>query len=222
MKHLRPGWVHAHACCSTILLHIILLTPLDSAWSQVFHIAVVTMTGVVWWLRWDFSKGPNRVGISPHTWGWKQIQFLKRSVLYNWMMDTDQNLSNSECHTPSSEPFRIYLYKRYGPGIYTCFRKLERLEILLAKTVSHITFLMRCKSQGSIPKGFFVKTPVSSLRSSRIAQHATTALLRDRIHFHWKNSRHRYSGKSNNWRFSQVFCEQLWPTAHLHSGGNLI
>jgi hypothetical protein len=60
------------------------------------------------WLWLALSKGPNRVGISPHTWGWHQIQFPKRSVLNNWTMDTVQKLSNSECHTPLSEPFKIY------------------------------------------------------------------------------------------------------------------
>jgi hypothetical protein len=35
----------------------------------------------------------------------------------------------------------------YGPGIYPSFRKLQRLEIQLAKTLHHINFLMRCKSQ---------------------------------------------------------------------------
>jgi hypothetical protein len=46
---------------------------------------------------------------------------------------------------------------------------------------------MRCKSQGIIPKGVFVKTPFSSPRSSRIAQRASTSLLRDRMHFHCNN-----------------------------------
>jgi hypothetical protein len=32
------------------------------------------------WLRLALSKGPNRVDVSPLTWGRKQIQFLKRCV----------------------------------------------------------------------------------------------------------------------------------------------
>jgi hypothetical protein len=32
--------------------------------------------------------------------------------------------SNSECYTPSSGPFRIYLYNQYGRGIYPSLRKL--------------------------------------------------------------------------------------------------
>jgi hypothetical protein len=51
-----------------------------------------------------------------------------------------------------SEPFRMYLYNRYGPSIYPFFEKLEGLNIQLAKTLNHITFLMRCKSKGLIPK----------------------------------------------------------------------
>jgi hypothetical protein len=92
------------------------------------------------------------------------------------------------CYTPSSEPFRIYLYNRYGPGIYPSFRKLERLKIHLAKTLNHVTFLMRCKSQAISPKGFSVKTAFNSRRTSKIIQRASRlALLRDRIHFHWRN-----------------------------------
>jgi hypothetical protein len=58
-----------------------------------------------------FSKEPNRVGVSPFTWGWKQIQFPKSCFL--WFleyrtMDDVRNPSNSESYTPSSEPFRIY------------------------------------------------------------------------------------------------------------------
>jgi hypothetical protein len=37
------------------------------------RIAVVIMTVVVRWVGLALSKGPNRVGISPHTWGWKHI-----------------------------------------------------------------------------------------------------------------------------------------------------
>jgi hypothetical protein len=62
-------------------------------------------------------------------------------------------------------------------------KKLE-----LAKTLNHITFLMRCKSQGIIPKGFSIKTPINSRRSSNIVQRASKALVRDRIHFHWHNN----------------------------------
>jgi hypothetical protein len=46
---------------------------------------------------------------------------------------------------------------------------------------------MRYKSQGIIPKGFPIKTPVSSRHFSNIVQHASKALLVDRIHFHWHN-----------------------------------
>jgi hypothetical protein len=37
-------------------------------------------TQVVQWLRLDLSNGPNRVGVSPLTWGRKRIQFPKRCV----------------------------------------------------------------------------------------------------------------------------------------------
>jgi hypothetical protein len=47
---------------------------------------------------------------------------------------------------------------------------------------------MKCKSQNIIPKGFLIKTPFISRRSSRISYRASKALLRDRIHFHWSNN----------------------------------
>jgi hypothetical protein len=56
------------------------------------------------WLGLVVSKGPNRLGISrPLTWGRKQIRFLKSS-----MMDRVLKPTNPDCHTPSSESFRIY------------------------------------------------------------------------------------------------------------------
>jgi hypothetical protein len=102
-------------------------------------------------------------------------------------MDKVQKPSSPECHIPSSESFKVYLCNRYGPGIHPSIRKLEHLKIQLAKTLNHITFLMRCKSQSIIPKGLLVKTPYSSRRSYKIAHRASMAILRDRIHFHWNN-----------------------------------
>jgi hypothetical protein len=101
------------------------------------------------------------------------------------ILNSGQNPKNTEIlsYIPSSEPFRIYLYNRCGSDVYHSFRKLECLKIQLAKTLSHVSFLMRCKFQGLIP----VKTPVSSRCYSRIVQNASQALLRDRIHFRWYN-----------------------------------
>jgi hypothetical protein len=65
--------------------------------------------------------------------------------------------SNSVCNTTSSEPFRIYLYNWYGPGIYPSFRKLERLKI-----------------QPANPKGFSTKTPFNSQRTSKIVQRSSS------------------------------------------------
>jgi hypothetical protein len=39
-------------------------------------------------------------------------------------------------------------------------------------TLNHITFLMRCKSLGIVPKGLSVKMPYSGRRSFKIAQRA--------------------------------------------------
>jgi hypothetical protein len=65
--------------------------------------------------------------------------------------------------------------------------KLVDSKIRLAKALNHLTFLMRCTSQGIIPKGLSKKIPVNSRRSSKIVQRASKSLLGDRIHFHWHN-----------------------------------
>jgi hypothetical protein len=69
------------------------------------------VTWVVHWLRLGLSKGPNRVGVFPFTWGWEHIQFPKRCSSLNLefgMMAAVQKPSTSECCTPSLEPFRVY------------------------------------------------------------------------------------------------------------------
>jgi hypothetical protein len=69
-------------------------------------------------LRLALSKGPNIVDVFPLTWGQKQIQFSKRVFYFleYWMMDIVQKPCNSECYTPSSEPFGIYLILWQTPG----------------------------------------------------------------------------------------------------------
>jgi hypothetical protein len=58
------------------------------------------------------SKGPNRVGVSlPHLrMETDPVSEMLYSVVFYeyWTMDEVQKPSNSECYTPSSEPFRIY------------------------------------------------------------------------------------------------------------------
>jgi hypothetical protein len=51
-----------------------LLGPLERTNLSLFYI--------IQWLMLALSKGPSRVGVSSLTWGWKQIQFLKRYVLW--------------------------------------------------------------------------------------------------------------------------------------------
>jgi hypothetical protein len=100
-------------------------------------------------------------------------------------MDKVHKHNSFNSNTPSSESYKNDLCHRYGPDIYPCFRKLERLNIQLAKTVNHITFLTRCKSSGIIPIGLRLKTPFNSHRTSKFSLRAIRALLRDRIYFCW-------------------------------------
>jgi hypothetical protein len=62
------------------------------------------------WFKLALSKGLNRVGVSPLTWGQKQVQFPKLYILqfleYR-TLDEVQKPNNSECYAPSLEQFRI-------------------------------------------------------------------------------------------------------------------
>jgi hypothetical protein len=79
--HLYLSFKSMHTL-SKFLLHIFLLSPFDKVWSQVFIIAVVTLTWVVQWLRLALSKGRNRVVVFNLSWGRKLIQFPKRCAFY--------------------------------------------------------------------------------------------------------------------------------------------
>jgi hypothetical protein len=132
-------------------------------------------------------------------------------------MDKVQERNGSQCYIPSSEPFTIHLNNRYGPSIYSSFRKLERLKVQLAKTLNHTTFFTRWKSQGIIPTGFYVKTPINSRRSSKIAQRASNA-LRDRLRFQWCNKvlLHQKIHKLENFLKSSISeTNGRWKKSHL-------
>jgi hypothetical protein len=58
-------------------------------------------------------------------------------------MDKVHEPSDSECHTPTSEPFRFYMCNLYGPRIYPSIKHLERLKIQSANIPIRIAFLMR-------------------------------------------------------------------------------
>jgi hypothetical protein len=75
-------------------------------------IAVFLPAEVVQWLRLARSKGPIWVGVSPpFTWRRKKNQLPKhRDFIFLYFirtMDKVQKTINSQCHIPSSEPFRI-------------------------------------------------------------------------------------------------------------------
>jgi hypothetical protein len=70
------------------------------------------------WLRLALSKGPNWGVSTPFTWGQKQTYFPKRFLWYLEfrLINKIQKPSNSECCTPSSEPFWFYIF----PQLYKC------------------------------------------------------------------------------------------------------
>jgi hypothetical protein len=58
-------------------------------------------------------------------------------------MDTVQKHISSNYHSPSSEPYRVYLNNQYGPGIYPTFRKwIQVLWTLGRWTQSKSTFFL--------------------------------------------------------------------------------
>jgi hypothetical protein len=94
-----------------------------------FYIAVVILTWI--FLRYRLAlKGPNRVGVSPFIWGWKQIQFPKRYVL--WFLEYR---TMDKTQKPSSEPFRIYAKRTslisYGGSLtramFLCYLRAKKI-----------------------------------------------------------------------------------------------
>jgi hypothetical protein len=78
----------------------------------------LNLCGTVQWLRSARSKGPIWVGVSPpFTWRRKKNQLPKRRnfifLYYIRAMDKVQKTIGSQCYTPSSEAFRIYLILWY-------------------------------------------------------------------------------------------------------------
>jgi hypothetical protein len=80
----------------------------------------VSETGSVSVLKWE-GKTPTQLVLLERAnfnqWGRKQFQFPKRRVFYfieNRTIEKAQKPSNSVCYTPSSEPFRIYIFMKLG------------------------------------------------------------------------------------------------------------
>jgi hypothetical protein len=68
---------------------------------------------LVQWLRLALSKEPNTVVVSPSSEDGNNSSFWNvvfSSFSKYWTMDEVWKLSNSEHYTPSSEPFRIYMF----------------------------------------------------------------------------------------------------------------
>jgi hypothetical protein len=84
-----------------------------------------------------------------------------------------------------SQTFGSGVHIQYGPGMFPKFRKSERVKIRPAKTSDHLTFLTKCKVRVIFPKGFTLKAPCHSHRSSKITLQASKALLRDRTQFYY-------------------------------------
>jgi hypothetical protein len=108
--------------CVCVIIIVIVIFPVISLWQSLVpgtYIAVVILTKFVQWLRLALSKGPNWLGVlsPPPT----RLQDVNRSSFQNIVfsssleyrtMDKVQNLGNSACYTPSSEPFGIYLERQ--------------------------------------------------------------------------------------------------------------
>jgi hypothetical protein len=76
---------------------------------------------------------------------------------------------NNCINIPLSQTFRSYLHNRYGPGIYSKFRKFEPVKIPLAKTSSYVTIVMKFKLHDVVPKA-----PCQSHRSRKITLRASS------------------------------------------------
>jgi hypothetical protein len=97
-----------------ILSLIILKTIFNSLWISWFLDFV--HHPVLWKTRKHyFSKGLTRVGVSSSFWNIVFSRFLEY-----WTMGKVQKPSDSECYTPSSEPFRIYQFSIKFYSLFLC------------------------------------------------------------------------------------------------------
>jgi hypothetical protein len=87
---------------------------------------------------------------------------------------------NNCINIPLPQTFRSYLHNRYGPSIYSKFRKFERVKI---QTSSYVTILMKFKVHDVVPKGHTLKPPYHSHLSRKITLRASKTLLRGKIFF---------------------------------------
>jgi hypothetical protein len=111
------------------------------------YISVAFSTQILWtyldqWLKLALSKGPNRVGVSPHLRTETDPVSETSGVSSNYLESGRWTKSeNPMCNTPSSEPYRIYLYLWVHVNTYllACVCKLHRQSVFICVSVSACT-----------------------------------------------------------------------------------
>jgi hypothetical protein len=99
----------------------------------------------VLWMRLTLSNDPTE-WVSSQSFNLRTEKDPVREMLCSFsILDIEQVIPNA------TEPYGTDLYSWHRPGINHSFRKLQRTNIQLAKCLTHVTFLMRCKSQDIIP-----------------------------------------------------------------------
>ena len=89
--------------------------------------------------------------------------------------------------------------------------KLKSYRERLARYSNHLTFLIRCKTHGIIPKGLWVTLPVRSTKAEHITERTSQALVRERI---GEAYRQKVILDANQWARVDDLCKDAAKCVH--------
>ncbi|XP_064613315.1 uncharacterized protein LOC135477092 [Liolophura sinensis] len=87
-------------------------------------------------------------------------------------------------------PLKQAIRHQHGDAAIQDINRLNNLEKKYLKCSNHLTFLMKCRDQGIIPKGLRLRSPVHSQSAHKILQQASRLLVKERIRHHRKTKAH--------------------------------
>jgi hypothetical protein len=89
---------------------------------------------------------------------------------------------NSEVHNRRRENLKSHIVNLYGEATLRCIRRFESLRIKKAKRLCSLSFLLRYRDQGTIPRFLQFHHHIHSEAVERIFRRTSFSLLRERIH----------------------------------------
>jgi hypothetical protein len=89
---------------------------------------------------------------------------------------------DSVLHTRRRENLKSHIVNLYGEATLRCIRRFESLRIKKAKRLCSLSFLLRCRDQGTMPRFQQFHHHIQSEAGERIYRRTRFSLLRERIH----------------------------------------